>query len=160
MAERFYLGEDLTRFTADMVRKEFQVSNLESMNFKNMKLRGADFENENLQHANFTGASLRSTNFKKSNLESADFKDADLRWTKLQGANLLFAKNLTARMLSQAKIDDKTVLPTYISREEVEKGKQTRSESKERRGRVRRDTSDRRKGGDRRQNERDPDSWI
>lgn len=161
MGERFFLGEDLTRFTADMIRQEFHVSNLESMSFKNMNLRGADFEGENLQHANFSGASLRSTNLKRSNLENADFQNADLRWTKLQGANLLFAKNLTARMISQATIDDKTKLPTYISRAEIKKGKQIREGQKEdRRVKGRSDNSDRRKGGERRQKERDPDSWI
>jgi len=45
-----------------------------------------------------------------------DFEGASLRGTVLRGADLTGAKNLTVEQLSEAVIDDDTILPPYIDR--------------------------------------------
>ncbi len=46
----------------------------------------------------------------------ADFEGAILSGTILRGADLTGAKNLSIQQLSEAIIDDRTILPSYIDR--------------------------------------------
>jgi len=55
-------------------------------------------------------------------LRDVDFDGAILRGTILRGADLTGAKNLTVRQLSEAIIDDRTVLPSYIDRTKLLEG--------------------------------------
>jgi hypothetical protein len=162
MGERQFLGEDLTRYTADMIRKSLERKDLTHMSFKKMNLRRADFGREDLSHACFADCSLRSANFKNANLSHTDFSGSDVRWAHFEGANLSYAKNITARMLAQANIDDKTTLPQGITKADIAKGVVERQKDKKpRRKKMRADAKDRRRGiGERREKERGKDEWI
>ena len=131
MGERLFQGENLTRHSADMVRKLLGINSLSHATFDKTNLRRADFGREDLSHASFCDSSLRSANFRKANLSHADFTNADVRWANFQGANMASAKNLTARMLAQAYIDDDTILPTGITRDDIAKGVLVREKDKE-----------------------------
>lgn len=72
-------------------------------------LTRAILRNANLSHADASGALFRD----------ADFEGANLTGTILRGADLTGAKNLTAKQLSSAIIDEETRLPAGIDREEV-----------------------------------------
>jgi uncharacterized protein YjbI with pentapeptide repeats len=71
-------------------------------------LSGADLERANLSHADATNANLRGANFKGANLKGMILRGADLRE----------AKNLTQEQLASAIIDETTLLPDYLQREE------------------------------------------
>jgi uncharacterized protein YjbI with pentapeptide repeats len=51
-----------------------------------------------------------------ANFQGVDFQDAQLRGTILRGADLAGARNLTIEQLSEAIIDENTILPSYIDR--------------------------------------------
>jgi len=53
-------------------------------------------------------------------LRGADFSNAILRGTILRGADMTDAKNLTIDQLSEAIIDDDTLLPGYIDRAKLQ----------------------------------------
>jgi uncharacterized protein YjbI with pentapeptide repeats len=69
-------------------------------------LSGASLRNANLAYADATNAIFRG----------ADFAGANLSGTVLVGADLTDAKNLTVDQLRAAKINEFTILPTYIER--------------------------------------------
>jgi uncharacterized protein YjbI with pentapeptide repeats len=77
-------------------------------------LRRADLSATNLTRANFAG-----TDFTDANLRGSDFAEADLRGAILRGADLRDAQNLTAEQLADAVIDDTTLLPSYLSYEDL-----------------------------------------
>ena len=91
-------------------------------------------------------------------MQTVDFLDADLRKAKLQKANLSGAKNLTARMLAQAIVDETTILPRDISLDDVIQARKSRtSDSPPRRASERPSPPpDRRSSKERREGERDP----
>jgi uncharacterized protein YjbI with pentapeptide repeats len=74
-------------------------------------VRRTDLSGASLQGANMAGADATNAVFR-----DADFQDAILRGTILRGADLTDAKNLTIEQLSEAIIDDQTILPKYIDR--------------------------------------------
>ncbi len=72
-----------------------------------------------LKHAVLDGASLVGADLTKANLTGvsarrADFKAAILNGAILIGADLTGAKNLTYLQLSQAVVDETTILPDYL----------------------------------------------
>jgi uncharacterized protein YjbI with pentapeptide repeats len=74
-----------------------------------------------VRRTDLSGASLREANMSQADATNAIFRDADfqgalLRGTILRGADLTGAKNLTVEQLSEAIIDDHTILPSYIDR--------------------------------------------
>src|SRR5580658_6254510 len=74
-----------------------------------------------VRRTDLSGASLRGANMSRADATNAIFRDADfqgalLRGTILRGADLTGAKNLTIEQLSEATIDDDTILPKYIDR--------------------------------------------
>jgi uncharacterized protein YjbI with pentapeptide repeats len=74
-----------------------------------------------VRRANLSGASLRGANMAGADATNAIFRDVDfegalLRGTILRGADLTGAKNLTVAQLSEAIIDDRTILPSYVDR--------------------------------------------
>jgi len=77
-------------------------------------LRRADLSATNLSRANFAG-----TDFTDANLRGSDFAEANLRGAILRGADLRDAQNLTAEQLADAVIDDTTLLPSYLSCEDL-----------------------------------------
>ncbi len=74
-------------------------------------VRRTDLSGASLRGANMSGADATNAIFR-----GVDFKDALLRGPVLRGADLTGAKNLTIEQLSEAVIDDDTVLPNYIDR--------------------------------------------
>ena len=72
-------------------------------------LSGVSFASGNLAGADAAGALFRGS----------DFAGANLNGTVLTGADLTGAKNLTVEQLSRAIIDESTVLPNYIDRDEL-----------------------------------------
>jgi uncharacterized protein YjbI with pentapeptide repeats len=77
-------------------------------------LRKADLSETNLSRANCAG-----TDFTDANLRGSDLADADLRGAVLRGADLRDTKNLTVEQLADAIIDDSTLLPSYLSHEDL-----------------------------------------
>jgi uncharacterized protein YjbI with pentapeptide repeats len=74
-----------------------------------------------VRRTDLSGASLRRANLAGADASNAVFRDADfegalLTGTILRGADLTGAKNLTVEQLSEAIIDDRTILPSYIDR--------------------------------------------
>ena len=70
-----------------------------------------------MRNANLAGADARNARF-----VGADFKDANLQGTNLIGANLTDARNLTVEQLSEALLDETTLLPDYIDRDVLDSG--------------------------------------
>lgn len=74
-----------------------------------------------VRRTNFSGASLRGANMNGADAANAIFRGVDfagalLRGTVLRGADLTGARNLTFEQLSEAIVDDRTILPAYIDR--------------------------------------------
>jgi uncharacterized protein YjbI with pentapeptide repeats len=97
---------------AEMILRGDELTRRKSPNVKYnppfITLKGIDLSRARLQEANLRGADLRG-----ADLRSADFRDADLR-----GADLREAKNLTPRQVEQARGDETTKLPEYLSHPE------------------------------------------
>lgn len=72
-------------------------------------VRRTDLSGASLQNANLAGADARNARF-----VGTDFKDANLKGTVLFGADLTDARNLTVEQLSEAIVDETTLLPDYI----------------------------------------------
>jgi uncharacterized protein YjbI with pentapeptide repeats len=77
-------------------------------------VRRADLSGASLRDANMSGADATKAIFR-----GVDFKGARLRGTVLRGADLTGATNLTIEQLSEAVIDDDTILPSYIDRRQL-----------------------------------------
>ena len=83
--------------------------------------RTLDIHGAFVRRTDLSGASLRRANLAGADASNAVFRDADfegalLTGTILRGADLTVAKNLTVEQLSEAVIDDRTILPSYIDR--------------------------------------------
>ena len=84
--------------------------------YPRLDLHGAYVPGTSLRRAILHDANLAGTNASFVDFRDADFLDANLNGTVLLGANLAGAKNLTLEQLSEAIIDDATILPDYIDR--------------------------------------------
>jgi uncharacterized protein YjbI with pentapeptide repeats len=84
-----------------------------------LDVHGAFVRRADLSGASLRGADMSEADATKAVFKGADFKDALLRGTILRGADLTDAKNLTLEQLSEAAIDDSTILPTYIDRDKL-----------------------------------------
>src|SRR5436309_14171107 len=83
--------------------------------------RSLDIHGAFVRRADLSGASLRRANLARTDATNAIFRNADfegalLTGTILLGADLTGAKNLTIEQLSDAIVDDHTILPGYIDR--------------------------------------------
>jgi uncharacterized protein YjbI with pentapeptide repeats len=86
--------------------------------------RVLDLHGAFVRRIDLSGASLRGANMSGADATNAIFREADfagarLEGTILRGADLSGARNLTAEQLSQAIIDEHTMLPAYIDREHL-----------------------------------------
>jgi len=81
-----------------------------------LDIRGAFVRRTDLSGASLRGANMADADATNAIFRDVDFQDAILRGTILRGADLTGAKNLTIEQLSQAIIDDRTILPRYIDR--------------------------------------------
>jgi len=81
-----------------------------------LDIRGAFVRRTNLSGASLRGANMSGADASHAIFRNADFQDASLRGTILRGADLTGARNLTIEQLSEAIIDDATILPEYIDR--------------------------------------------
>ena len=86
-----------------------------------LDIHGAFVRRTDLSYANLDGANLAYADATNAIFRGAQFKDANLTGTILKGADLRDAKGLTAEQLAEAVIDETTLLPDYIEREEVAK---------------------------------------
>lgn len=77
-------------------------------------LNSFDFSKSRLVRANFA-----RTNFENSKFCGSDFEGANLDGTNFIGADLTDAKNLTAHQLKTAIIDETTILPSYLTLEQI-----------------------------------------
>jgi uncharacterized protein YjbI with pentapeptide repeats len=83
---------------------------------RTLDIHGAFVRRTDLSGASLRGANMAGADATKAILRGADFNNAILRGTILRGADLTDAKNLTLDQLSEAVIDDHTILPNYIDR--------------------------------------------
>lgn len=82
-------------------------------------VQGAFLRRTNLSNANLEGANLQGADFSNALLRGANLKDASLEGTILKGADLSGARNVTLSQLRRAILDESTLLPEGISREEL-----------------------------------------
>jgi hypothetical protein len=88
-------------------------------------LRSADLRGSDLRRSIFTGADLRwawldnadlsRTGLSRARLRKASLRGANLTGAKLEGADLRDVSGLTAKQLSHAMINEKTLLPSELA---------------------------------------------
>jgi hypothetical protein len=108
--------KQLVRYNIEMIKHELGVGSLAGLNFSRADMRWTD-----LRGADLTGAEMYETNLQFADLRGADFKDVDLRGANFWDADLREAKNLTAKQLARAFVDETTVLSKDITLEEIAK---------------------------------------
>jgi uncharacterized protein YjbI with pentapeptide repeats len=84
--------------------------------------KGANLKSAHLEKADLMLAHLDSADLQVAHMDESDLFEARLEWTNLwgtclKGAILRNAKGLTREQLSEAIIDEKTVLPDYLREE-------------------------------------------
>jgi uncharacterized protein YjbI with pentapeptide repeats len=84
-----------------------------------LDIHGAFVRRTDLSYANLERANLAYADATNAIFRGANFKDANLKGTILRGADLRDAKGLTAEQLAEAIIDETTLLPDYIAREQL-----------------------------------------
>ncbi len=85
-----------------------------------IRIPGARIPGVNLDGADLYEADLRGTNLTNASLRGADLLEAKLKGAILKGADLTAARNLTWEQISQAIIDDTTVLPEGLKQHAAE----------------------------------------
>lgn len=95
---------------------------------RTLDIHGAFVRRTDLSGASLRGANMAGADATNAILRGADFSNAILRGTILRGADLTDAKNLTMKQLSEAIIDDDTLLPNYIDRTKLRALLQSMSE--------------------------------
>jgi uncharacterized protein YjbI with pentapeptide repeats len=83
---------------------------------RTLDIHGAFVRRTDLSGISLRGANMAGADATNAILRGADFNNAVLRGTILRGADLSGAENLTIEQLSEAIIDDDTILPSYIDR--------------------------------------------
>ncbi len=83
---------------------------------RTLDIHGAFVRRTDLSGASLRGANMAGADATNAILRGADLSNAILRGTVLRGADLTDVKNLTVEQLSEAIIDDDTILPSYIDR--------------------------------------------
>lgn len=91
-----------------------------------LRLVGAFIRRTDLTNASLEGADLTRADMTNAVARGANFKDAKLKRTVLRGTDLTDAKNLTVTQLSEAIIDEHTLLPGYIDRADVKKAQRAK----------------------------------
>lgn len=84
------------------------------LNINGAFIMRTDFSYALLQNANLSKVNASGTLFVGS-----DFENANLEGTILKGADLRKARNLTALQLSRAIIDETTLLPDYLTLDDI-----------------------------------------
>jgi uncharacterized protein YjbI with pentapeptide repeats len=84
-----------------------------------LDIHGAFVRRADLSGASLRGANMSDADATNANFRGADFIDAIIRGMILQDADLNDAKNLTLEQLSEAAIDDRTILPYYNDRSKL-----------------------------------------
>jgi uncharacterized protein YjbI with pentapeptide repeats len=79
-----------------------------------LDLHGAFLRRVDLSDANLEGANFADTDFTNANLRGSDLKNANLKGAILRGADLRDVTNLTREQLSEAVIDETTLLPEHL----------------------------------------------
>lgn len=107
---------------------EFWGVNLKKAGLVSSNLEGAILERANLEGADLSGANLFGVGFRKANLQGVDmrgvrlyktnFEGAYLNGADLEGTDLRGAVSLTREQLADVSVDDKTILPDYLTSSE------------------------------------------
>lgn len=84
-----------------------------------LDMHGAFIRRTDLSFADLERANLVQADAANAVFRGASFRDAVLTGTILEGADLREAKGLTVEQLAEAVIDETTRLPSYISREDL-----------------------------------------
>ena len=85
-----------------------------------LDLHGAFVRRTDLSGASLRGANMTGTDAANAIFRDVDFAGAILEGAILRGADLSGAKNLTIGQLSRAVLDSRTILPSYIDRNELQ----------------------------------------
>jgi uncharacterized protein YjbI with pentapeptide repeats len=105
-------------------------SNLSGANLKGANLSGAHLEGARFKESNLEGAILIDARLERARFPGAQLKGTHLSGAHLEGVNLKEATGLTRDQLSQAILDEKTILPDYL-REQSPQGKGPERSSEE-----------------------------
>jgi len=113
---------DLRR--ANLQGANFQKGVLRRANLQEALLESANLQEASLLFANLEGASLSNTNLQRATLSFANLQgtyltEANLLRTNLRGANLSGAEDLTPEQIASAIIDENTVLPDYLKKDQA-----------------------------------------
>lgn len=103
-------------FEANLQKANLRAANLQGADLELANLQGARLSRANLQKANLDRADLRKARLYEADLRGANVIEASLDRTELQGANLEDTKGLTQEQINQACVDDKTKLPSGVTR--------------------------------------------
>jgi uncharacterized protein YjbI with pentapeptide repeats len=91
------------------------MTTLAARRYLPLDLHGAFLRRTNLADATLVGANLAGADLSNADLRGADLRDANLRGTILHGADLTGVRNLTARQLREAIVDERTKLPEDVA---------------------------------------------
>lgn len=109
---------------ADILNADVSRAQLASANLSKATLTYADLSNADLSNANLSNAFLEYTNLSNANLAfahlsnarlSGNLSNANLDHAELQGAHLGLVTGLTRSQLANAKTDDETILPPFLT---------------------------------------------
>ena len=109
-------GADLMR--VDLREADLSGADLSGVNLSGVNLSGVNLSRADLMEANLSGANLRRADLSGADLSGAYLKLADLSGADLARADLWGAIDLTQKQLNSARIDERTRLPSYLSRTE------------------------------------------
>jgi serine/threonine protein kinase, bacterial len=88
------------------------MATLTGSTFRGAKLRGTTFYKADLTRADFQGTNLTGIEFCAARLHGARMGETKLFAANLCGADLTGAQGLTSAQLSQARTDERTILPS------------------------------------------------
>jgi len=107
-----------------------QGAKLNEAEFFGAVLQGANLTVAHFQRAYFTEADLRGAHLEGADLRGANLIEADLRGAHLEGANLEGAK-ITRAQIRLATIDEKTILPDGMNRDDLSPEQKAADEKEE-----------------------------
>ncbi len=92
------------------------LKNRDRVDARTLDNHGAIVRRTDMSGASHRWANMEGADATNAILRDVDFEGAILRGTILRGADLTGAKNLTIEQLSEAVVDNRTILPKYIDR--------------------------------------------
>ena len=90
------------------------VATMKPLDLAGARIHRTNFRGANLTRANLENANLSGANFSDTTMRGAKLRGAIMKGTDLRGADLDLAEGLTKEQLSDAIVDERTVLPSYL----------------------------------------------